>query len=80
MTRKLVACVDPKVTKRREDAELVTLDCKITLTRGEWAGAMHAVRVAMICDAIGMASAEPRDKVMAQIIAQHAPNSTGEGR
>lgn len=51
MSEKLIACVAPEVIKRREDEEIVTLDCKISLTRKEWAGV--------------------KDKIIAQIVAQH---------
>jgi hypothetical protein len=68
---KFVACVDQSILKRNHDAENVTLDCKITLTRGEWGGLLRKVKFDAVFDRIGMRSAGPKEKILAQIVAQH---------
>ena len=71
MSGKLVACMSPEVIKRREDEEIVTLDCKIALTRKEWAGMLGRMQLAAVFDRIGMAKVDVKDKIIAQIVAQH---------
>lgn len=71
MSEKLIACVAPEVIKRREDEEIVTLDCKISLTRKEWAGMIRRMQLAAVLDRIGMSEVNVKDKIIAQIVAQH---------
>lgn len=71
MSGKLVACMSPEVIKRREDEEIVTLDCKISLTRKEWSSISRKLYYAAQLDRIGMAKAGVEDRIIAQIVAQH---------
>ena len=81
-----VACMSEGAAKRYEaerkalavanGAELVTLDCRITLTRDQWGTLEKRMGTRATMQRIGMSSMDENDLIVLQVMQQHA--STGK--
>lgn len=81
-----VACMSEGAAKRYEaerkalavanGAELVTLDCRITLTRDQWGTLAKRMGTRATMQRIGMSSMDENDLIVLQVMQQHA--STGK--
>lgn len=52
--------------------ELVTLDCKITLTRNQWGTLARRMGIKSVMQKIGVASMNENDLIVLQVMQQHA--------
>ena len=81
-----VACMSEGAAKRHREkqkalaiangAELVTLDCRITLTRDQWGTLAKRMGTRATMQRIGMSSMDENDLIVLQVMQQHA--STGK--
>ena len=77
-----VACMSEGAAKRYEaerkalavanGAELVTLDCRITLTRDQWGTLAKRMGTRATMQRIGMSSMDENDLIVLQVMQQHA--------
>ena len=77
-----VACMSEGAAKRYEaerkalavanGAELVTLDCRITLTRDQWGTLAKRMGIRATMQRIGMSSMDENDLIVLQVMQQHA--------
>ena len=77
-----VACMSEGAAKRHREkqkalaiangAELVTLDCRITLTRDQWGTLARKMMFACQFHRIGMQSLDEKDLIVLQVMQQHA--------
>ena len=77
-----VACMSEGAAKRYREkqkalaiangAELVTLDCKITLTRNQWGTLARRMGIRSTMQRIGMQRMDENDLIVLQVMQQHA--------
>ena len=68
MTERLLACVNQKVLERATDDDVVTLDCKISLTRAQWRRLGSRMKIRAIADKIGMQKMGENDLIALQVM------------
>ena len=71
MPEKLLACVNPKAIERATDGDVVTLDCKISLTRAQWRRLGRRMTIRAIADKIGTQKMNENDLVVLQVMQQN---------
>lgn len=68
---KLIACVSENAMQRATHDEIVTLECRISLTRKQWGNLAHRMTLKAALDRIGMAKMNENDLIVLQVMQQH---------
>lgn len=71
MPEKLLVCVNRKAIERATDDDVVTLDCKVSLTRAQWRRIGHRMAIRAIADKIGMQKMSENDLIVLQVMQQN---------
>ncbi|MHB8762432.1 MAG: hypothetical protein ACYC6J_08675 [Coriobacteriia bacterium] len=71
MPEKLLACVNRKAIERATDDDVVTLDCKVSLTRAQWRRIGRRMAIRAIADKIGMQKMSESDLIVLQVMQQN---------